>query len=374
MLQRGRSAGNVIRKWQEADEKTDHKLLREIDRFSEISRLRTDGSARIDWDGETERFTADAQPEAVRHDASKCSLCLTFLAVGFFVVLFVEVWAQFAAQDPSINEFTTEAIGGNAGVVAEHPIPDTALTIVLPNKPEGEALKYVWPEFGWGEIRNGFTSRGGNFTSGVEPRYGVSGCGLDGGYEKDSSGQDSGSARWPVFCVSAADVETAVAKARANVTQAERQFFDISTQLSGRFGDPRYTFLSIKLMRCGHTDPEIGLTPGLKRLFDEEGGGECATQSELDVLGEDNAWQYPVDVWFKFKRENWTVPEDSSESAYERGELQYQRGPLAGTNTNPCATAPPRACAAAALACLKHGWACAARTPLGIGSCTRRLR
>jgi hypothetical protein len=324
----------MIRKWKQADNKKADRLdqlIREADRFSEINPTHTDSGARIDFDKETGRYAAESMPEAVRHDSSCCSVGLSLAAFILWIFLWTEVVTQYDAQKPSINEFTTESIGGNdgnGGAVAQHPIPDTALTIVLPNMNESETLKYVWPQFVWGEIRDGFSNRGGNFTDPLEPDVGFAACGLDGGYQKDSSGQDSGSARWPVFCVRAADVETAVAKARANVTQTERPFFDISTQLSGRFGDPRYTFLSMKLMRCG----QGRLTPGLNRLYDEQ-GGECATPSELDELGQNVAWQYAFNIWFRFKHENWAV-EKSSESAYEMG-LKNQRGPLASTNTNP---------------------------------------
>jgi hypothetical protein len=128
--------------------------VREADRFSEMNRLRTDSSASIDWDQEAGGFVAEPHPYAVRHDSSCHSLALTLVAFMLALALFYEVMSTWLLQAPSINEVTTEAMGDAAA-----PIPSTALTIVLENMPEGEALKYVWPVFTWVDITNGFTNR-----------------------------------------------------------------------------------------------------------------------------------------------------------------------------------------------------------------------
>eukprot|EP01045_Picozoa_sp_COSAG04_P015231 COSAG04_NODE_1190_length_7830_cov_2.663433_9_plen_338_part_00 len=312
--------------------------------FTGESGVITSGSgARIDWDDESGRFVADAEPDVVRADASPLTLCCSIFAFIITLVFWIQIWVQYWAQKPSINEFTTESIGGN-GVVAEAPIPDTALTLVLPDMPEDEMLKYVWPEFTWVDITNGFTNRSFAFVP-LEPRAGAVACGLDGGYQKSATGQDSGSATWPVFCVTheevAQAVETAMNTPNGTVPGSPCPFcvwprhHGDATNLSGRFGDPSYSHLSIRLKRCGEGNR---LMPGLQRLYDDVGGA-CATQSEVEALGVTNAWQYPVNVWFKLHREDWT--KHASDAAYERGELDYQRGPLAGERDNGYAPPPP---------------------------------
>eukprot|EP01043_Picozoa_sp_COSAG02_P073617 COSAG02_NODE_14387_length_1277_cov_1.524618_1_plen_167_part_00 len=150
---------------------------------------------------------------------------------------------------------------------------------------------------------------------------------------KDSASDDHGSAAWPVFCVNANEVERAVDAAM----RAGKWTHGRATQLSGRFGDPSYSHLEVKLMRCGAGV----LSPGLQGLFEanDGGGGNCATDSEVQTLGLKNSWQYPVDVWFQFRREDWS--KQASEVSFEREELSFQRGPLAGKNDNACVVTHP---------------------------------
>jgi tellurite resistance protein len=106
MLQRGRSAGDMIRKWKQADNKKADRLdqlIREADRFSEINPTHTDSGARIDFDKETGRYAAESMPEAVRHDSSCCSVGLSLAAFILWIFLWTEVVTQYDAQKPSIS-------------------------------------------------------------------------------------------------------------------------------------------------------------------------------------------------------------------------------------------------------------------------------
>ena len=285
-------------------------FLRALDRLkSEQNPWRTDTNARmISWDSKTGAYVAEPNLDVMRSHSSCHTCCGTLggFAVFFFVFAYtiLDRWAQ---QAPLISETTTDAIDAGA------PLPDTALTLVLPDMSEGEVLKYVWPVFLWTNITYGF-ERGGDKRIDdrvLDPLIGREECELDTGYDKDGV-MDYGKVVWPVFCI------------KDNNTLAGN-----NSELKGRFGDPEWSFLGIKLMHCGASLPGIPnpLSPRLQRLYDAA-GGTCATQSEREQMNTDKfmGWQCPLNVWFRFQSEDWS--KEQAEAAYESGALPFQSGPL----------------------------------------------
>eukprot|EP00397_Hematodinium_sp_SG-2012_P006488 GEMP01006520.1.p1 GENE.GEMP01006520.1~~GEMP01006520.1.p1 ORF type:complete len:616 (+),score=116.11 GEMP01006520.1:159-2006(+) len=222
-----------------------------------------------------------------------------------FVVLLLFAWMVFLRFDDA-EPFLSEVSIESQGVSLE--LPDIAITVSLPSVPEGRVLDYVWPEFAWVEIENGFTNRSDTVELMEELKFG-SNCPLKAGYNKNLEGSDCGPAIWPVFCV-----------------------LNSNRMLRGRFGDPKWSFLSVSLNRCGCSNsinctkgnsndtlpvwteygnssncgcsPKCsGLTADLKKAWAKDGKGTCAPVSELgNAIG--------MNVWFRFKTEDWKKSED----------------------------------------------------------------
>lgn len=90
-------------------------------------------------------------------------------------------------------------------------------------------------------------------------------------------GPDEGGAVWPVFCVK-----------------------NSRRKLQGRFGNPRWAFLSVKLYRCGTGT----LPPSLAAAWQEVSGGRCGNLStSLPFVINDGT--VGMNVWFKFLTEDW---------------------------------------------------------------------
>lgn len=116
-----------------------------------------------------------------------------------------------------------------------------------------------------------------------EVKFG-SDCDLEAGYIPNSAGIDQGSATWPVFCVR-----------------------NSKEKLQGRFGDPAWRYLQIRLHRCNATDvtnSHMGgaLTAPLQKAWNDngKGNGTCASQDAIDAMGSTG-----VNVWFRFPTEDW---------------------------------------------------------------------
>jgi hypothetical protein len=121
---------------------------------------------------------------------------------------------------PTVNQIEAEAKG------VEHFLPDTAITINIPNVTEEECNKMFKLEFYWVSILDGMRNRR-NHVAKIEDALAGDPCGLQAGYNVSSLTDDRGSSSWPVFCV-----------------------LNRKEKLRGRFGDPQYNYLQIKVNEC----------------------------------------------------------------------------------------------------------------------------
>ena len=220
-----------------------------------------------------------------------CAAAVMFLSLSLMPVM------RFVSLQPTISEVLYEP-----QTMVELELPDIAVTVNIPNWSEGRLLDHVWPEFTMVNISNGFSNRA-DASAPVDVGFGPGDCDWSGGYNKYENDilPDSGPAQWPVFCV------------RRNSTSGERNL------LSGRFGDPTYSYLSVSLHRCGCStcingsgtccDVSVngtggggGLSPRLADLW----SGACSA----DGL---SGWQFgpgklSTNLWFRFPYEDWDDP------------------------------------------------------------------
>jgi hypothetical protein len=143
-----------------------------------------------------ETVTVDLRPNAY-------SVCGSICTLAFLCLLGGTTLSRFFVQEPAITSELVQASLSNTS----YWLPDLALTISTAYS-EDDVLDFVWPEFRWYEIRDGFTgdiqfSR--TLMPESEVRSGQDGCGLAVGYERQSSGAEttytSDGRKWPVFCV-----------------------------------------------------------------------------------------------------------------------------------------------------------------------------
>ena len=118
--------------------------------------------------------------------------------------------------------------------------PDFAITLNTQTS-EAKALEYVWPEFVWVNVSAGFTDYGKTKAFDDTVKLGEA-CGLDVGYDAESDSE----AHWPAFCVENSE-----------------------QKLQGRFGDPLWRYLQLRLYRCAPLRGEGG-GGGRKRRRREE--------------------------------------------------------------------------------------------------------
>ena len=86
---------------------------------------------------------------------------------------------------------------------------------------EANVLEYVWPEFAWVNVSAGFTAISKTKAFEDTVKFGKD-CSLDVGYDAESDNE----AHWPVFCLENSEQE-----------------------LQGRFGDPLWRYLQVRLYR-----------------------------------------------------------------------------------------------------------------------------
>ena len=173
--------------------------------------------------GGHETITVDLRPNAY-------SVCGSICTLVFLCLLGGTSFSRFLVQEPTITSELVQASLSNTS----HWLPDLAMTISTAFSEE-DMLDFVWPEFRWYEIRDGFTG-GIQFSRTLMPesevRFGQDGCSLAVGYERQSSGTETtytsdAGRKWPVFCV-----------------------LNSTKKLQGRFGDPKWDYLNVDAARC----------------------------------------------------------------------------------------------------------------------------
>ena len=206
-----------------------------------------------------------------KYFSSTSTICGSLVAVALLILFIISASSKFGRFEPTINEVNLE----DEGVSLE--MPDIAITFSVNDFHEGQLLDYVWPVFSWVEETNGFTNRDGSFEliSDVSYGHGDSDCQLKAGYRRNPNGTDGGPMIWPVFCLK-----------------------NSKKRLKGRFGNDLWSFLSLRIYKCGCTKCN-GLTEGLKKIWKEKGSGSCK------VLDKTTIGDLPTNIWFRFPREDW---------------------------------------------------------------------
>ena len=173
---------------------------------------------------------------------------------SLLVMFILSVYAlrNFVDQEPRINAESGEALNSSSA------IPDFAITLAtLASK--GKILEHIWPEFVWVNVSDGFTNQTKmkRFEGGV--KFGQE-CNLSVGYDSRSD-KGLGSSQWPVFCLT-----------------------DSDQKLQGRFGDPLWRYLQVRLYRCNSSDWDGTLksTPQLTKDLQGQWSGKCASPEEID--------------------------------------------------------------------------------------------
>ena len=214
----------------------------------------------------------------VRPQSTNSTICGTGFAFLVLTLFFTQITFQFVTQSPQINEISVDSSD------TAHDLPPVALTVNLPDMPEGELLRYMLPEFSWSSIHDGFTNRTNEkqILRDEFVEFGAA-CNLKAGY-RIAFPEDHGSAVWPVFCIK--DPGSAL-------------------KLRGRFGDKVWSFLQVKLNRCTAENLKH-LPAALRKEFNRTGGenATCASEEEVAVLLGGAGWG--INVWFKFDREAWS--------------------------------------------------------------------
>ena len=192
------------------------------------------------------------------------------------VVLAIALFACYAGdrfmnQEPSINEVSVESLS------SEHLLPDIAFTLNIPDMEERELLHYMWPVFTWKELRDGMSNRSTDDESLEDVKFG-SDCELQAGYGDNEDG--AGSSSWPVFCL-----------------------LGSSKKLRGRFGDPSWNYLNVKISQCQST--ETNLSSALYNEWKQLSNSTCANMSQLDQLFEQHGG-FGINIWFRFRSEDWS--------------------------------------------------------------------
>jgi hypothetical protein len=229
---------------------------------------------------------------AVDQVSSPATACGTLVALVVLILFATQIISTFVSQQPTINEVSNESLG------TEYDLPDVAITLSVPDTSERDLLRFAVPEFRWITVENGFTNRVNKEEMLQDVKFGDE-CNLQAGYQVGASG-DSGSASWPVFCVPATS----------------------TLKLRGRFGDPSWSFLQIRLSKCNAAS-SANMATRLKEHWNSAGDPSCASPSEmLSKLGS----EFGFNIWFKFPREP-----DRLSGVYNRWKLLPAEGMLPGT-------------------------------------------
>jgi hypothetical protein len=211
-----------------------------------------------------------------------CGSLFAFVVLLFFCYASGTRWLE---QEPNLNEVTQESLGVRLN------LPDIAITVNVHHRhadgtyagniDPADLLDFMIPEFTLNTTRHGFSNRSNTGRLLQDVKFGAEACELSAGYQRDPDGSgpllDSGSAEWPVFCI-----------------------LNSSAELRGRFGDPNYTQLTMRLARCGKGTP----TDGMQTARQGSVGLTCASDDEVDLMLGD---AFGFNVWFRFPVENWTV-------------------------------------------------------------------
>jgi len=225
----------------------------------------------VDDEG-TVRVQSNSRVE-VRSYSSIFSVIGTLAVFAMMLLVAVQVITRFYANEPTVNDLMVESHG------ASLPLPDIAVTVNVPNMPEGRLMNYIWPEFSWTSIKDGFHNRSDDANLMQEVKYGAD-CNLAAGYDS-LDGVDGGSATWPVFCI-----------------------LNSNRSLQGRFGDAEWQFLNVALQRCGCSSPCMGLADTLSTLMANTlpWTGTCKSGYDME---QELGTHVGMNVWFRFKREDW---------------------------------------------------------------------
>jgi hypothetical protein len=199
------------------------------------------------------------------------TVCGSLVWLALLILSATSTLSRWGRFEPAINEVNLEDEGVSLA------LPDIAITFSVNDFHEGELLDYVWPVFSWVNENNGFTNRDSSFEliNGVSYGHSNSDCQLKAGYRRNPNGSDEGPMTWPVFCLK-----------------------NSKKQLKGRFGDDVWSFLSLRVYKCGCTKCS-GLTPALEEIWKDKGSGTCK------VLNETAFGDLPFNIWFRFPREDW---------------------------------------------------------------------
>ena len=187
------------------------------------------------------------------------------------------------------TSLTTES---SEALTASHTVPDLALTLST-QVGEAKLLEYIWPEFVWVNVSNGFTDQ--SKTKRFEQHI-MSGadCKLKVGYDPTSDTPTT----WPVFCLT-----------------------DSDQKLQARFGDPLWRYLQVRLYRCNSTDWDKSLqsTPQLTSGLQQKWSGKCASSEEIEgfIAG------LSINIFFRLEREDFKRKAFANGGA---GRLQPPRG------------------------------------------------
>lgn len=208
--------------------------------------------------------------------STTCTILGTFSALAILVLLATLPIARFLAFDPDINEVFVDQESR-----AEH-VPEIAITLSVPGWSEARILDHLWPELTMVTITDGMSNRSDAYQS-LDVSYGSTACSWAGGYNKheNSTTPDGGPALWPVFCLRKAQIDS------------------LNLSLGGRFGDPVYSLLSIRLQHCGQGS---GLSPNLAAAWATHNPSQMCEPSKL------SGWEFEhigLNVWFRFPYEDW---------------------------------------------------------------------
>ena len=187
----------------------------------------------------------------------------TVVAVIALIVFAISIGAEFLRAVPIVNQVASESLN------TEYFLPDVAITLSMDIK-EAQALQLFVPEFLWVTIYDGMRER----RSAERILTSQSGeiCKLSAGYRRNVTHGDSGSTSWPVFCV-----------------------LNSKDKLRGRFGDPHYNYLKIKISECNENMSSLAAAK-------TESKRTCANKSQREA---ELAKGLGVNIWFRFKRQDW---------------------------------------------------------------------
>ena len=260
------------------------RLVHQGDVVRFMNGLQVKDSAFVRIDGEA--IVVEERPARV--DAKSTRLTVVGSVVAFLVwgSLASMTYIRFLTGKPTVSELLVEPYDRDDPPLS---MPDIAITMSVPNMAELDLLAHVWPIFTWANIEEGFTNRANTFEPMDDIKFGDE-CRLRAGYnfgdaacldDADASAgcSDGGAAKWPVFCI-----------------------INSTRKLQGRFGDKSWSFPSISLNRCGKRGAALS-----KRLNDswwESGGGSCHPNG-TDALPIAVPNTLPMNVWFRFPREEW---------------------------------------------------------------------